>query len=84
MDLKLWIPGRAAGAHTVPSRLHPGQPITCAWADCTRAADRRIRIETPHERPSFPGELVVFIFCGAEHRTYFLQRSKNRAFRART
>jgi hypothetical protein len=77
MALTFWLPpGLGHHNHTVPSRQNPGQSIICSWADCTRPADSRIEIAWPHERPSYPGELVRIIFCSAAHRAHHIRRTR--------
>lgn len=53
-----------------------GEPIPCCWDDCRLAADDRHRVQVPHDAPRFPGEKLIYTFCGPGHKDLYLHALK--------
>lgn len=53
-----------------------GVPVPCCYSDCTARADNRYRHEEPHEEPRWPGEKVVWTFCGPTHLDRFVSNNR--------
>jgi hypothetical protein len=66
--------------HAVPI-VNPvtGRICPCNWADCTRPADDRYRVEVPHNQPRWKDpltdrqEMLVYTFCGEAHKLEFVR-----------
>jgi hypothetical protein len=72
-------PGTRRGrrvTNTVTGRVYP-----CCYSDCESDGSTSYEVSQPHESPRWPGERVVYIFCSAQHKAFFLRDTplENRA-----
>lgn len=68
----LLLPSTTGSTGRVRVRNANGQALPCCWSDCEAEGDNRHRVEVDHNAPKFPGEKLVYIFCGAPHRQLYL------------
>jgi hypothetical protein len=62
-----------SGGKQLVRNMETGHVLPCCLGECMEDGDNRHRVEIPHSQPKWPGEMLVYIFCGPTHRSEYLK-----------